>query len=40
MAAKVDNSVLQDGFSLYHHIIAFDDEGNWTYGTTGNESHL
>ena len=30
MAAKVDNSVVQDGFSLYHHIIAFDDEGNWT----------
>ena len=30
MAAKVDNSAVQDGFSLYHHVIAFDDEGNWT----------
>lgn len=30
MAAKVDNSSVQDGFSLYHHVIAFDDEGNWT----------
>lgn len=30
MTAKVDNSAVQDGFSLYHHVIAFDDEGNWT----------
>jgi len=30
MAAKIDNSAVQDGYSLYHHVIVFDDEGNWT----------
>ncbi len=30
MAAKIDNAVLQDGYSLYHHVILFDDRGNWT----------
>jgi len=30
MSAKIDNSAIQDGFSLYHHIIFFDGDGNWT----------
>ena len=29
MAAKVDNAAIQDGFSLYHHVILFDEKGNW-----------
>lgn len=29
MAAKIDNAALQDGYSLYHHAIIFDEEGNW-----------
>ena len=30
IAAKVDNSAVQDGYSLYHHVILFDERGNWT----------
>ncbi len=30
MAAKIDNAALQDGYSLYHHAIIFDEEANWT----------
>src|ERR671938_423663 len=30
MAAKIDNAAIQDGYSLYHHVIVFDGEGNWT----------
>ena len=30
MAAKVDNAAVQDGYSLYHHVILFDERGNWT----------
>ena len=29
MAAKVDNSLVQDGFPLYHHSFFFDEHGNW-----------
>ena len=29
MAAKVDNAAVQDGYELYHHIILFDEHGNW-----------
>ena len=29
MAAKVDNAALQDGYSLYHHTIFFDENGRW-----------
>jgi hypothetical protein len=29
MAAKVDNAAIQDGYSLYHHVILFDENGNW-----------
>jgi hypothetical protein len=30
MSAKIDNSAIQDGFNLYHHMIFFDEDGNWT----------
>ena len=30
MTAKVDNSVLQDGYTLYHHVFLFDEDGNWS----------
>ncbi len=29
LTAKIDNSALQDGFSLYHHTIFFDKKGRW-----------
>lgn len=30
MAAKIDNAAIQDSYSLYHHAIFFDKDGNWT----------
>jgi len=30
MSAKVDNSAIQDGYTLYHHVVFFDINGNWT----------
>ena len=30
MAAKIDNAAIQDGYLLYHHVILFDEHGNWT----------
>ena len=30
MAAKVDNAVVQDRYSLYHHVILFDKNGDWS----------
>ncbi|MGC8709309.1 MAG: DUF763 domain-containing protein [Thermoplasmata archaeon] len=30
MSAKVDNTLVQDGFNIYFHTIIFTDEGNWT----------
>jgi len=30
ICAKVDSAVLQDGYDLYHHVIIFDRQGNWT----------
>lgn len=29
MAAKVDSAAVQDGYSLYHHVILFDEQGSW-----------
>lgn len=29
MAAKVDNALIQDGYTLYHHSFIFDERGNW-----------
>ncbi|MGA6923380.1 MAG: DUF763 domain-containing protein [Nitrososphaeraceae archaeon] len=30
LGAKVDNAAVQDGYSLYHHVVLFDEHGNWT----------
>jgi hypothetical protein len=29
MCAKVDNAAVQDGFSLYHHVMFFTPQGQW-----------
>lgn len=29
MSAKVDNSAVQDGFQIYHHVIIFNKDGSW-----------
>lgn len=29
LAAKVDNAVLQDGYSLYHHVMIISEKGDW-----------
>ena len=29
MAAKVDNSLVQDGYDIYHHTFVFDEVGRW-----------
>ena len=29
MAAKVDNAALQDGYSLYHHVLIMSEDGDW-----------
>lgn len=29
MSAKVDNSLVQDGYQLYHHCLIFDERGRW-----------
>ncbi|HVO77290.1 MAG TPA: DUF763 domain-containing protein, partial [Methanomassiliicoccales archaeon] len=30
LSAKVDSAAVQDGHDLYHHVIMFDREGNWS----------
>ena len=40
MSAKIDNAAIQDGFTLYHHVIFFDEYGNWTIIQQGlNENY-
>lgn len=39
MAAKVDNAAVQDGYCLYHHVMFFDGDGNWTVVQQGMNSH-
>src|SRR5690606_21232086 len=29
MVAKVDSAAVQDGYQLYHHVFAFNRDGNW-----------
>ena len=29
MSAKVDNTAVQDGYQLYHHVFVFDGNGSW-----------
>jgi uncharacterized protein len=38
MAAKVDSTAVQDGYSLYHHVMFFDEDGNWTVVQQGMNS--
>jgi hypothetical protein len=40
MAAKVDNSAVQDGYDLYHHAIFFNERGNWTIIQQGMNSDI
>jgi len=40
MSAKVDNSLIQDDYSLYHHCLVFDEKGDWTVIQQGmNDSY-
>jgi len=40
MTAKVDNSALQDGYSIYHHTIIFTSKGQWSVVQQGmNETN-
>jgi hypothetical protein len=41
MAAKVDGAAVQDGYSLYHHAVLFDKDGDWTVVQQGmNASNM
>lgn len=40
IAAKVDNSAVQDGFSLYHHSFIFTKDGEWTIVQQGMNTDL
>jgi hypothetical protein len=39
MTAKIDSAAVQDGYSLYHHIIIFDSSGNWAIVQQGMNTH-
>jgi hypothetical protein len=40
MAAKVDSAAVQDGYSLYHHVILFDKHGKWAVVQQGMDSEI
>ena len=40
LTAKVDNAVLQDGYQIYHHIIIFTEDGEWTVIQQGMNPEL
>ncbi len=41
MAAKIDGAAVQDGYSLYHHVILFDKDGDWAVVQQGmNPSNM
>jgi len=40
MAAKVDNSAVQDGFQLYHHFFVFTSSGEWAIIQQGMNKEL
>ncbi len=40
LVAKVDNTALQDGYQLYHHVIFFDMEGRWSVVQQGMNDKL
>jgi len=40
MSAKVDNTAVQDGYQLYHHVLIFDRSGSWAVVQQGmNETN-
>lgn len=40
ICAKVDNSMIQAGYQLYHHVFIFDREGNWAVIQQGMNTRL
>jgi hypothetical protein len=40
MAAKVDNSCVQDGYQLYHHVFMLSEEGDWAVVQQGMQGRL
>ncbi len=40
LSAKVDTVLLQDGFTLYHHVIAFNERGMWVVIQQGMNTDL
>ena len=40
MAAKVDNSLVQDGYQLYHHCLMFTEDGDWIVVQQGINEEL
>ncbi len=40
LAAKVDNAALQDGFTIYHHVLVFTENGGWTIVQQGMNTDL
>ena len=40
LTAKVDNAVLQDGYSIYHHAIIFTENGEWAVVQQGMNPEL
>jgi hypothetical protein len=40
MAAKVDNTAVQDGFQLYHHFFVFTSNGEWAVVQQGMNENL
>ncbi|MCD6535680.1 MAG: DUF763 domain-containing protein [Thaumarchaeota archaeon] len=40
LTAKVDNAVLQDGYSIYHHVVIFTEDGEWAVIQQGMNTDL
>lgn len=40
LAAKVDNAVLQDGYSIYHHLLVMSERGDWAVVQQGMRTDL
>lgn len=40
ICAKVDNSMIQAGYQLYHHVFMFDEEGEWAVVQQGMNTRL
>jgi len=40
IVAKIDNSLIQDGFTIYHHSFFFDNLGNWVVVQQGMNTQI